>query len=109
RTFVQELLPQDFGKRSGILNKHNIHTRAEENHHITQSEHYQNEFRINMWAGVFNNFLIDPHILSRRLNGNSSTILRVDDLFKGSEATVGCPRFADSLKWQNDIRDAWRL
>lgn len=49
--------------RSGITNVHNEHVYAVENPHATKVTHYQHEFKINVWAGVIDNFIIGPVVI----------------------------------------------
>lgn len=57
-----------FTKR-GVTNFHNEHVYAEENPHAIKVNHYQHEFKINVWAGIIDNFVIGPAILPQSLNG----------------------------------------
>lgn len=57
--------------RRGVTNFHNEHVYAYENPHATKVTHYQHEFKINVWAGIINNFIIGPVILPHRLNGET--------------------------------------
>ncbi|KAJ8939148.1 hypothetical protein NQ318_010903 [Aromia moschata] len=53
--------------RRGITNFHNEHVYADENPHAIKVRHFQHEFRINVWAGIIGNFIVDPVILPQRL------------------------------------------
>lgn len=55
--------------RSGIINLKNSHIYSEENPHSTATKHYQHEFRINVWMGIIDDFLIGPALFPNRLNG----------------------------------------
>lgn len=55
--------------RRGMTNLHNEHIYADENPHAIKVVHYQREFRINVWAGIIDRFIIGPVILPLRLNG----------------------------------------
>lgn len=57
--------------RSGITNLHNEHVYDDENPHATKVTHYQHEFKINVWAGIIDTFIIGPVILPHRLNGEN--------------------------------------
>lgn len=56
--------------RRGMTNLHNEHVYADENPHATKTTHYQHEFRVNVWAGIIDNFIVGPVILPNRLNGD---------------------------------------
>ncbi|XP_066262388.1 uncharacterized protein [Euwallacea similis] len=53
--------------RERITNCHNEHVYADENPHAIKTVHFQEEFRINVWAGILDNFIIDPVILPQQL------------------------------------------
>lgn len=55
--------------RRGVMNYHNYHHWAEENPHITRNARFQQEFSLNVWAGICSNRLIGPYILPARLAG----------------------------------------
>lgn len=57
--------------REGIFNSHNTHIWSDENPHVTREFHYQQQFSINVWAGIAGNQLLGPHELPRRLNGDT--------------------------------------
>lgn len=57
--------------RSGVTNLHNEHVYSDENPHATKVTHYQHEFKVNMWAGIIDNFLIGPVVIPNNLNGNN--------------------------------------
>lgn len=57
--------------RRGITNLHNEHVYADENPHACKVTHYQHEFKINVWAGIVDTFIVGPVILPQRLNGDS--------------------------------------
>lgn len=82
--------------RSGITNLHNEHVYSDENPHATKVTHYQHEFRVNMWAGIINNFLIGPIVIPNNLNGNSYLIFLQETL----------PILLDDLPL-NLLRDMW--
>lgn len=42
---------------------------ATENPHVTRPHAYQKWYSANMWVGTVNDFLIDPYLLPKRLNG----------------------------------------
>lgn len=56
-------------RRSGILNYHNSHTWDVENPHTVRQDHIQQQFCLNIWAGIIGNKLIGPFILPARLTG----------------------------------------
>lgn len=55
--------------RTAIRNFHNNHYWAEENPHLIEESHHQNQFSLNVWIGIIGNYLIGPFILPNRLNG----------------------------------------
>lgn len=55
--------------RRGMTNMHNEHVYAEENPREIKVVHYQHEFKINVWAGIIDRFIIGPVVLPPRLNG----------------------------------------
>ncbi|XP_066261268.1 uncharacterized protein [Euwallacea similis] len=57
--------------RTGISNIHNEHVYAEVNPHTAKVRHHQKDFRINVWAGIVDNFIVGPVILPDRLNGEN--------------------------------------
>jgi hypothetical protein len=57
--------------RNGIINFHNNHMWAEENPHAVVQSRRQQQFSINVWAGIIGDVLVDPHVLPQRLTGNS--------------------------------------
>lgn len=96
---VQELLPEDLVKRvdfcqfilhqeigfqkkilftdeacftrRGITNLHNYHEYSDVNPHSVTPRHFQREFKINVWIGIIDRYLIGPVILPNRLNGET--------------------------------------
>lgn len=56
--------------RSGVVNLHNEHVYADENPHAIKVNHHQHQFKINVWAGIIDRYLIGPVVLPHRLNGN---------------------------------------
>lgn len=57
--------------RDGIFNCHNTHIWADENPHAIRDSHHQQQFSINVWAGIVGNQLLGPYELPGRLNGNT--------------------------------------
>lgn len=57
--------------REGIFNTRNNHIWANENPHAVHVNHYQREFRVNVWAAVINDQIIGPIFLPLRLDGPS--------------------------------------
>jgi hypothetical protein len=68
--FLNYLLTTDESgfTREGIFNVHNTHLWAQENPHAVREHNFQQEFSLNVWAGILNGRLIGPHILPPRLN-----------------------------------------
>lgn len=54
--------------RNGIFNMHNEHVWAEENPHARKVTHYQQSFKINVWAATLGNSLLGYHIIPGNLN-----------------------------------------
>lgn len=57
--------------RSGVTNLHNEHVYADENPHAIKVAHHQHEFKINVWAGIIDHYLIGPVVIPDRLNGDN--------------------------------------
>lgn len=57
--------------RRGITNFHNQHVYAEENPHTVTERHFQREFKLNVWMGIINTYLIGPFRLPDRLAGDN--------------------------------------
>lgn len=55
--------------RNGIFNFHNNHVWADENPHATVQRAHQQQFSLNVWAGIIDRHLIGPVFLPQRLNG----------------------------------------
>lgn len=55
--------------RDGIHNVHNQHVWADENPHQMVITHHQQQFSVNVWAGIIGNYLLGPYFLPRRLTG----------------------------------------
>ncbi|KAJ8953514.1 hypothetical protein NQ318_023637 [Aromia moschata] len=55
--------------RSGVFNMHNEHVWAEENPYARKVTHYQQSFKINVWAATLGNCLLGYHIIPGNLNG----------------------------------------
>jgi hypothetical protein len=49
--------------RNGVVNFHNVHVWAQENPHAVRQSNFQQRFSINIWAGIVDNFVTDPHEL----------------------------------------------
>lgn len=54
--------------RTGAFNGHNNHSWSRENPHQIRETNFQYQFGINIWAGIFNEQLIGPFELPKRLN-----------------------------------------
>lgn len=57
--------------REAIRNFHNNHLWAEENPHAIVERNHQHQFSVNVWIGIVGDYLIGPHFLPLRLNGES--------------------------------------
>lgn len=55
--------------RNAITNFHNNHFWAEENPHSIRENNFQEQFSVNVWAGIIGDYLIGPFFLPARLNG----------------------------------------
>ena len=53
---------------------HTSHAWITDNPHSTQPHRYQQRFRVNVWAGIVNEILINPYLRPTRLNGESYLI-----------------------------------
>lgn len=56
--------------RDGVVNFHNVHVWAEENPHEIRQSRHQEQFSINVWAGIVGDEIIGPFYLPRILNGD---------------------------------------
>uniref|UniRef100_V5G1N2 DUF4817 domain-containing protein n=1 Tax=Anoplophora glabripennis TaxID=217634 RepID=V5G1N2_ANOGL len=57
--------------RQGVVNFHNQHVWAHENPHAIRPRNFQVEFSVNVWKGVFSNYLFGPYFLLQRVNGDN--------------------------------------
>lgn len=57
--------------RNSIRNFHNNHLWADENPHGIVESNHQEQFSLNVWAGIIDDYLIGPFFLPRRLDGQS--------------------------------------
>ena len=57
---------ETFG-RDGVTNFHNAHQWAEENPRGALHDRQQQEFGINMWAGIGGDGVVGPHVLPQRI------------------------------------------
>lgn len=71
--FIRNILFTDEATftRNGMTNIHNTHIWAEENPKAIVETHHQVNFKVNVWAGVVDNFLLGPVILPGNLTGHS--------------------------------------
>ena len=58
--------------RDGLFNLHNSLVCASSNPHATSQHAFQEQFSVNIWAGIVNDYLIGPYSLPHRLNRNFS-------------------------------------
>lgn len=56
--------------RDGYFNSRNSHIWDDDNPHAAWVRAHQQQFAINMWAGIVADFLIGPYLLPPRLTGN---------------------------------------
>lgn len=66
--------------RNAIRNFHNNHLWSEENPHAIQESHFQEQFSLNVWAGILGDYLIGPFFLPGRLNGERYRHFLEEDL-----------------------------
>lgn len=59
--------------RNGIFNFHNNHMWTDENPHATVQKAHQQQFSLNVWAGIIDGHLIGPVFMPQRLNGQIYT------------------------------------
>lgn len=57
--------------RTAIQNFHNNHFWAEENPHEILESRHQQQFSVNVWAGICGDYLIGPYFFDGRLNGQN--------------------------------------
>jgi Transposase. len=57
--------------RDAIINFHNNHFWNYENPHVIGERGFQQQFSVNVWAGVIGDHVIGPHFLPPRLNGET--------------------------------------
>lgn len=71
--FVNNILFTDEATftRRGVFNWRNSHSWDIENPHVVREAHFQHEFKINVWCGIFGDSLLGPYELPANLNGNS--------------------------------------
>ena len=55
--------------RRGVFNFRNKHAWDIENPHLVAERHFQHEFKINIWCGIFDNYFFGPYELPPNLNG----------------------------------------
>lgn len=66
--------------RDGVFNYHNNHYYAYENPHLVREQGYQHQFRLNAWAGVFDDIVIGPVFLPLGLTSAIYLDLIVNEL-----------------------------
>ncbi|KAJ8959993.1 hypothetical protein NQ318_009428, partial [Aromia moschata] len=69
--FLANIIFSDESKftRSGVFNMHNEYVWAKENPHARKVTHYQQSFKINVWAATLGNRLLGCDIIPENLNG----------------------------------------
>lgn len=83
--------------RRGVTNFHNEHVYADENPHAIKVNHFQREFKINVWAGIIGNFIVGPVRLPQRLTG---------EIYLRQHLQNTLPDLLDDLPLQL-LRDMW--
>lgn len=66
--------------RNAIRNFHNNHIWADENPHAVVEFNHQEQFSVNVWVGIVDNYLIGPFFLPERLNGHNYRRFLEEDL-----------------------------
>lgn len=66
--------------RNAIMNFHNNHNWAQENPHAITESNFQEQFSVNVWIGIIDDYLIGPFFLPLRLNGQSYSHFLQNDL-----------------------------
>lgn len=66
--------------RNSIRNFHNNHLWADENPYAIVESNHQEQFSLNVWAGIIDDYLIGPFFLPRRLDGQSYLHFLEEDL-----------------------------
>lgn len=66
--------------RDKIMNFHNNHIWAENNPHAVIEGRHQNQFSVNVWAGIVGDTVVGPHFFPNRLNGEVYYNFLRDDL-----------------------------
>ncbi|GBN35650.1 hypothetical protein AVEN_265669-1, partial [Araneus ventricosus] len=63
-----------------MFNSHNFHMWLEENPHGTRTRAAQEQFSVNVWAGMVGDHLVGPYLLPKRLTGANYLIFLQQDL-----------------------------
>ena len=73
RRFLKKIMWSDEAgfSRDGTFNVHNEHFWSDENPHATKTRGHQQQFSVNVWAGILDNHLIGPVFLPKPLNGQN--------------------------------------
>lgn len=66
--------------KNAIRNFCNQHFWAEDNSHAITEHNYQEQFSVNVWAGIIGDHLIGPFLPPRRLNGENYCRFLEDNL-----------------------------
>lgn len=71
--FTKRILWMDEARftHTGITNFRNLHTWAYDNPHLVRQSNFQDQFVINVWAGLIDDKLIGPVILPQTLNADT--------------------------------------
>lgn len=67
--------------RTGVFNYHNSHYWCHMNPHLPRISSFQHQFKVNVWAGMINEYLIGPHILPDRINAHQFLQFLNNNLF----------------------------
>jgi hypothetical protein len=65
--------------RDSIINIHSQYQWTEENHGVIHSRHQQ-QFSINVWAGIVSDCLVTPYVLPHQLTGKHCQDFLLHDL-----------------------------
>lgn len=74
-------------RKDGYINLHNVHSWAIENPHEMREDRSQRQFKVNLWAGIFNGQILGPVELPAILNGQNYLQFLQNDLVELLEDT----------------------
>lgn len=65
---------------NGLINHYNTHIWANVNPNAKTVRHHQINFKVNVWAGITDNYLVGPVFLPNNLNGYNYLLFLQNDL-----------------------------